>query len=206
MHDGSDPIHDPINERPRRPKGIYMVPNMITLAALFGDPGGGTVQARFSVRRAAEPEFTIIALPDTQHYSEAFPAVFTAQTQWIVDNKAARNIVFVTHEGDVVEHNSLVSEWQAANASMSLLDGVVPYGIGPGNHDQPTTLFNQYFPFTRYQTQPWYGGHYGSLNDNNFQLFSGGGMNFVILHLEFCPPAGPGPTPCSKVIPTASAS
>ena len=36
MHDGSDPIHDPINERPRRPKGIYMVPNMITLAALFG--------------------------------------------------------------------------------------------------------------------------------------------------------------------------
>ncbi len=160
-----------------------------SLAALLGDPGGGTVQARFSVRRAAEPEFTIIALPDTQHYSEAFPAVFTAQTQWIVNNQAARNIVFVTHEGDVVEHNSLVSEWQAANASMSLLDGVVPYGIGPGNHDQPTTLFNQYFPFTRYQTQPWYGGHYGSLNDNNFQLFSGGGMNFVILHLEFCPPA-----------------
>ena len=36
MHDGSDPIHDPTNERPRRPKGIYMVPNMITLAALFG--------------------------------------------------------------------------------------------------------------------------------------------------------------------------
>jgi CDP-diacylglycerol---serine O-phosphatidyltransferase len=36
MHDGSDPILDPTNERPRRPKGIYMVPNMITLAALFG--------------------------------------------------------------------------------------------------------------------------------------------------------------------------
>ena len=36
MHDGSDPLHEPTNERPRRPKGIYMVPNMITLAALFG--------------------------------------------------------------------------------------------------------------------------------------------------------------------------
>ena len=73
---------------------------------------------------------------------------------------------------------------------MSLLDGVVPYGMGPGNHDQPTTLFNQYFPYTRYQGQPWYGGHYQNLNDNNYQLFSGGGMDFVIVHLEFCPPAG----------------
>ena len=46
-----------------------------------------------------------MVLPDTQHYSEAFPAIFTAQTQWIVDNRDARNIVFVTHEGDIVENN-----------------------------------------------------------------------------------------------------
>ena len=26
-------------------------------------------------------------------------------------------------------------------------------------------------------------------NDNNYQLFSGGGMDFVIVHLTFCPPA-----------------
>ena len=71
-----------------------------------------------------------------------------------------------------------------------MLDGVVPYGMGPGNHDQPTTMYNQYFPYTRYQSQPWYGGHYQNLNDNNYQLFSGGGMDFVIVHLEFCPPAG----------------
>lgn len=36
MHDGSEPLHEPIAETPRRPKGIYMLPNMITLAALFG--------------------------------------------------------------------------------------------------------------------------------------------------------------------------
>ena len=145
-------------------------------------------------RRAAAggaPEFTIIALPDTQHYSEAFPAIFTSQTQWIVDNKDARNIVFVTHEGDIVEHNNLVVGVAGRRTtSMSLLDGVVPYGMGPGNHDQPTTLYNQFFPYTRYQGQPWYGGHYQNLNDNNYQLFSGGGMDFVIVHLEFCPPAG----------------
>ena len=32
---------------------------------------------------------------------------------------------------------TIASEWQAANTSMSLLDGVVPYGMGPGNHDVP---------------------------------------------------------------------
>ena len=60
--------------------------------------------------------------------------------------------------------------------------------MGPGNHDQPTTLYNQYFPYTRYQGRSYYGGHYQDKNDNNYQLFSGGGMDFVIVHLEFCPP------------------
>jgi hypothetical protein len=159
------------------------------LSAFVSDPDGGQLDVNMALRQPAAPEFTIIALPDTQHYSESFPAIFTSQTQWIVDNRAARNIVFVTHEGDIVNQNNVQSQWLVANANMSMLDGVVPYGMGPGNHDQPTTLFNQFFPYTRYQGQPWYGGHYQNLNDNNYQLFSGGGVDFVIVHLEYCPPA-----------------
>jgi hypothetical protein len=169
--------------------GSMTEPTSLLLSAVVSDPAGGLLDVTFSQRTAVADEFTIIALPDTQHYSEAFPAIYTAQTQWIVNNKAARNIVFVTHLGDIVEHASLVSEWQAANTSMSLLDNVVPYGMGPGNHDQPTTLYNQYFPYTRYLGQPWYGGHYADKNDNNFQLFSAGGIDFLVIHLEFCPPA-----------------
>ena len=72
---------------------------------------------------------------------------------------------------------------------MSLLEAAdMPFGMGPGNHDQPTTLYNQYFPYTRFQGRSYYGGHYQDKNDNNYQLFSGGGMDFVIVHLEFCPP------------------
>jgi hypothetical protein len=160
------------------------------LVARVTTPAGGNLTVTASIRKASREEFTIVVLPDTQHYSEAFPAIFTAQTQWIVAQKAARNIVFVTHEGDIVQNYGLVAEWDRANTSMTLLDGVVPYGLAPGNHDQPSTLYNQYFPFTRYLGLPWYGGHYQSLNDNNFQLFSGGGMDFVAVHLEFCPPAG----------------
>ena len=160
------------------------------LSAAVSDPAGGPLTVSVALRQPAAPEFTIVALPDTQHYSEAFPALFKSQTQWIVDNKDARNIVFVTHEGDIVNQPNVTSQWLVADENMSMLDGVVPYGMGPGNHDQPTTLFNQFFPYTRYQGLPWYGGHYQNLNDNNYQLFSGGGLDFVIVHVEFCPPAG----------------
>ena len=48
------------------------------------------------------PEFTIVVLPDTQFYSAEFPVVYTAQTEWIANSIASRNILFVTHLGDVV--------------------------------------------------------------------------------------------------------
>jgi hypothetical protein len=159
-----------------------------SVSAFVSDPNGGPLTASVALRGNVAPEFTIIVLPDTQHYSELFPAIFTSQTQWIVNNKNARNIVFVTQEGDLVQHYDNVTEWQRANTSMSILDGVVPYGMAPGNHDLPSTLYNQTFPYTRYEGKvPWYGGHYGSNNDNNYQLFSGGGTDFVIVHLTFCP-------------------
>jgi len=153
------------------------------------NPSGGSLTVNYQLRQPAAPEFTIIALPDTQHYSESYPDIYTAQTQWIVQQKAARNIVFVTHEGDIVQNVSNATEWTRANTSMSLLDGVVPYGMGPGNHDEPTSLYNQFFPYTRYQGLPWYGGHYQNLNDDNYQLITAGGMDFVIVHLDFCPSA-----------------
>jgi CDP-diacylglycerol--serine O-phosphatidyltransferase len=36
MHSGTNPPQEPGHEAPKRSKGIYMLPNMITLAALFG--------------------------------------------------------------------------------------------------------------------------------------------------------------------------
>jgi hypothetical protein len=173
------------------PDGSLGEPLSVPLEVLVADPNGDPLDVTFLGRRVASSasEFTIIALPDTQHYSETYPDIYTAQTQWIVDNVLARNIVFVTHEGDIVQNFSNTIEWDRADAAMSLLDGVVPYGMGPGNHDQPTTLYNIYFPYTRYEPEAWYGGHEGSKNDNNFQLFSAGGMDFIAVHLEFCPPA-----------------
>ena len=145
---------------------------------LYGDPAVGL---------AVQGNFTIVALPDTQYYSAFYPAIFTTQTQWIKENKTARNIVFATQEGDIIDVN-ITTQWSNANTSMSVLDGQVPYGIAPGNHDGApggTAKFNTYFPYTRYSGNSWYGGHYGSDNDNSYQLFSGGGLDFIILHIEY---------------------
>jgi uncharacterized repeat protein (TIGR01451 family) len=140
-------------------------------------------------------DFTIVVLPDTQYYSDNHPEIYVSQTQWIVDNQAALNIVYVVHEGDLVQDADVENQWINADAAMSLLevatsplypDGI-PYGVLPGNHDQPTTLYNQYFGVSRFQGRAYYGGHYSNKNDNNFTFFNASGMNFIVINLEYQP-------------------
>lgn len=52
--------------------------------------------------KAAEGDFSVVLLPDTQNYSESFPESYTAQTEWIVKNRDKENIRFVIHLGDIV--------------------------------------------------------------------------------------------------------
>jgi hypothetical protein len=147
-------------------------------AALSGGPGDGLKSG----------DFTIIVLPDTQYYSGSRQAIFTNQTRWIVSQKAALNIVFAVHEGDITDNGGLVELWRDANASMSVLDGVVPYSVVEGNHDRGAGLFEAFFPTTRYEGNRWYGGGFKG-NMNSYQYFSAGGSDYMVLNLDFCPEA-----------------
>jgi len=40
-------------------------------------------------------------------------------------------------------------------------------------------------PLHRYQSRTWYGGHYGTNNDNHYVLFSASGMDFIAIHMEY---------------------
>ena len=146
------------------------------------------------VAAQASEDFTIIVLPDTQYYSDDDPeTIFQAQTQWIVDNQAALNIVYVAHEGDLVQTASDTDQWDNADAAMDLLDSAeIPYGVLPGNHDQypmgnpaGTANYNIYFGVDRFSGKPYYGGHYGTDNDNNYALFTAGGMDFIVINREY---------------------
>jgi hypothetical protein len=154
-----------------------------------------------TVNQASE-DFTIVVLPDTQFYAEAGSPIFEMQTQWIVDNKDAMNIVYVAHVGDCVQNADLVAEWELADAAFSLIedpsttmlaDGI-PYGIAVGNHDQipigdpspgSTALYNEFFGESRFDGRAYYGGHFGSDNDNSYEFFSASGLDFIVVYLEY---------------------
>ncbi|MGH7752880.1 MAG: hypothetical protein ACREN5_08700, partial [Gemmatimonadales bacterium] len=132
-----------------------------------------------------QDEFTVAVLPDTQKYvdfTNPFTEGYAAQTRWIRDQRDIWDIAFVVHEGDIVEnesngafndpvnpHAGLIREWQLADAFMTVLDGEqppIPFGVLPGNHDVRAqnvaggiggdhTRYNQFFPFLRFEGQPW---------------------------------------------------
>ena len=47
------------------------------------------VLSLLGVKQGFAEDFSIIILPDTQYYSESYPAIFETQAQWIIDNKDA---------------------------------------------------------------------------------------------------------------------
>ncbi len=130
--------------------------------------------------------YTLVILPDTQYYARLYPHIFYAQTQWIAAQRDALDIVFVTHEGDLVDTWNVESEWRVAATAMAILDGVVPYGIARGNHDLGD-FFALYFPLERYADEPWWGGSRGTTLNETYQVFRMGSADFLILHLMFCP-------------------
>jgi hypothetical protein len=194
---------------------VTVKPAQTTTYTLSVSGPGGTATAQTTVTISALPsapsapsapgsDFTIVVLPDTQYYSASLeggnPTMFAAQTAWIAANQAARNIVYVVHLGDIVQNgDDNPQEWQNASAAMQTLDEAgIAYGVAVGNHDETpegtaggTTLFNQYFGVSRFSGRAYYGGNYGETNDNHYDLFSAGGLDFVVVYLSYDPSANP---------------
>jgi hypothetical protein len=216
---GGAPFGTSVNQSPNAPTmnapadGAIGVSTSPTLRVNVSDPDSNALTVTF-YGRSVSSDFTIVALPDTQYYVSSLnggkPAIFNSQTQWIVNNKNSSNIVFVTQLGDCVQNgdnggNSI--EWDNAWTAMRKLEDPVatmlaqgiPYGVAVGNHDQSptgsasgtTTFYNQYFGVKHFTGRNYYGGHYGSNNDNHYDLFSAGGMGFIVVTLEYDPSANP---------------
>ncbi|WP_035610753.1 Ig-like domain-containing protein [Haloferula sp. BvORR071] len=196
------------------------VPVNAPLSTTVSDQGGGPLTVRFYGRRVAAVDptdsFSVVALPDTQFYSENVggqrAALFSAQTDWIVAEKDARNIGFVLHLGDISQNGdnpaTALEQWTNASNAMYRLENPnttglsngVPYIMAVGNHDQTpigdadgtSTNFNTYFgvhPQTglnHFRDKAYYGGtSVPDSADNNYTLFTAGGIDFIVISLEF---------------------
>ncbi len=162
----------------------------------------------------ANAKLTVIGLPDTQFYTEepqganssggGHNGIFKAQTQWIADHRLDSNVAFVVQLGDCVQNGDNPPgaddsiEYRRADTAMKIIENVpithgIPYGICVGNHDQgtigdpdlPSVYYNQYFGEARFLGRTYYGGHYSTNNENHYELFSGGGVDFIHISLEY---------------------
>ncbi len=195
-----------------------MNPNKSSCARVWSISVVPLVMLMGAVGASAEPplpwgdgSWTLVVLPDTQRYTDTRwdedSVIFRTMTQWLADNKKARNIKFVLHEGDITSGNTAsvtppnkVAAWQVASDAMAILEkACIPYSLTTGNHDHdrwnpfrnsPTrdTFLNDFFPVSRYKSMSTFGGVFEpDKTENNYHLFSAGGTDYVTVALEWGP-------------------
>lgn len=171
-------------------------------------PLATTTSAQESAKPAAAPEpvnplapavpsgaWTFAAVPDTQSMALSYPDVLVNQTEWIVANQGRYNILFVAHEGDIVNNNSH-PEWLNARRAMDkLLKAKIPFSVLPGNHDlgrwgytdTRDTHLNDYFTFWDYKISEKVGYFERTHIENSWHHLSTPTGKFLVLALEFGP-------------------
>ncbi|WP_317898967.1 LamG-like jellyroll fold domain-containing protein [Aurantibacillus circumpalustris] len=185
------------------------------LTVSVSDPEGDSLWIKFYGRKKNNSnDFSIIPLPDTQFYTSeingATNVSYKSQMNWVTAKRDSLNIKFISGLGDCVENGDNGGndvEWKRADTAMRIVetnttiifpDGI-PYGLNVGNHDQSpagnpngtTTYFNQYFGVNRFSGRNYWGGNYGSNADNNYQLFTAEGIDFIVINLEYDQAADP---------------
>ncbi|WP_437191621.1 metallophosphoesterase [Planctomicrobium sp. SH527] len=187
---------------------MFVRASLLLYLILCGVTPLSAVNAADKLPPAPAKSISFVIIPDTQAYkgvekegenkgdTPLTNPIFDAHVDWIVENLDKQSIAFVSHVGDIVDKNE-PEQWKVAQRCMDKIHGKVPYGISVGNHDMTSkgdsTLFQQYFPQSRFADFPWYAGSFPGLTDNpqisgnnanSYQLFSAGGRDFLFLHLE----------------------
>ena len=135
------------------------------------NPGNGlpesTMQVISPTSAPAETNLpaTLVWMSDTQGYSEGYPEIFEAMTNWVVNEREALNIQYVLHTGDVVDNYDDMQQWENANSALSILEGQVPLFVTAGNHDinGENQIYDSYLNFfgaKRFEKLSTFGGAY----------------------------------------------
>lgn len=152
--------------------------------------------------------FTFAVYPDTQQ-EVATDKRFRNRADYLVKNRKALDLRFVTHTGDVVnwdtpDHGQYVV---ARDALRPLENAGIPYSLSIGNHDtmatgvggsardgdrspqlvRDTTTFNTYL---NRQGMDQEGAYEPGRVDNTYHVYTAGGVGWLVLNLELWPRPG----------------
>ncbi|WFE53497.1 carbohydrate-binding domain-containing protein [Micromonospora sp. WMMD1155] len=164
--------------------------------------------ARMETVGVTDTKFSFAVLPDTQQeVLNSGDTRFRNRTNWLVQNRSALDLRYVTHSGDVVNWDTADhSQYVIARDAMRPIEAAgLPYSLAIGNHDtqatgvggsardpartrelvRDTTVFNRYF------TAGQYGAVRGQFEagklDNSYSTFEAGGVQWLVLTLELWP-------------------
>ncbi|MBL0334030.1 MAG: DNRLRE domain-containing protein [Chitinophagaceae bacterium] len=161
---------------------------------------------KFTIIGLPDTQFYTEEVQGTNSAGGGHNGIFKAQNQWISNHLIDSSIAFVVQLGDCVQNGDNPPgadkqiEWKRADTAFKIIENQVslspygiPYGVCVGNHDQgvigdpnsTNQYYNQYFGSTRFTGRTYYGGHFGTNNDNHYELFSGGGIDFIHISIEY---------------------
>lgn len=144
-------------------------------------------------------DFTFAIESDTQYYNEDYVGNPNKDVngkyqyqldihEWLLKNQKRMNIQYLFHNGDIIDDEPLIPEWENADAAYKLLDNAsFPYGVLAGNHDVghlsgDYTNYCKYFGENRYNQNPWYGGSYKN-NRAHYDLITVDGIDFIMMYV-----------------------
>ncbi|GAA4385233.1 metallophosphoesterase [Agromyces bauzanensis] len=148
---------------------------------------------------------------ETPEERAIWESAYAGVTDWIAANAESRKIAYVAHTGDLIENNirqpaseemeqQVAGEFEVSSDAQATLDDAgVPNGVIAGNHDNqsgtengPGAIYNRYFGPDRYRAaaDAWQQAEYGGPwrdgdNQNHYDLFSAGGLDFVVVGLSY---------------------
>ncbi|MGW4407791.1 metallophosphoesterase [Nonomuraea sp. NPDC004702] len=180
-----------------------------------GDPNGFADPATydFSIVHFTDTQYISEGAVEQETPQEraVWESAYAGIVNWITANKDQRKISYVAHTGDIIENNirkpadeatqrEVVGEFEVSSKQQRVLDQAnIPNGVIAGNHDNqsgteegPGAIYNKYYGPSRYQdaSQGWRHAKYGGPwkegdNQNHYDLFSAGGLDFVVVGLSY---------------------
>ena len=154
-------------------------------ATTENEPPPGTIDPRL-VANPDAGEWTLVVIPDTQHYSQDRPTAPIANMytafNWLVNIRDQLNIKFVQGLGDIVEIGGSVSEWELTSVAWNMLYGEIPFIVNEGNHDL-IYMINEYFPVSNFSGEDWWGGNYEGIH-NSYQMFTFYGEDYLFINVQ----------------------
>ncbi|MEU0485803.1 metallophosphoesterase [Streptosporangium sp. NPDC006013] len=180
-----------------------------------GDPNGFADPASydFSIVHFTDTQYISEGAVEQESAEEraVWESAYAGIVDWIGANKDQRKISYVAHTGDIIENNirkpadeamqqQVVGEFEVSSRQQRVLDDAdIPNGVIAGNHDNqsgtengPDAIYNKYYGPSRYQeaSQGWQHANYGGPwregdNQNHYDLFSAGGLDFVVVGLSY---------------------